>query len=54
MALVVLSIDRDKLPPHTDDDFREWVSFCVGERPDIDCSNPLWEEDLDADVREIG
>ena len=54
MALVVISIDRSKLPHHTDEQFEEWVKFCIGERGGIQMSNPLHDMDLDALVREIG
>lgn len=53
MALVVLIIDESKLPPHTRDQFKEWVEFCVGHRAEIQISNPLHEYDMDATVREI-
>ena len=53
MAMVVLSIDEDKLPPHTKDQFKEWVEFQVGHRAEIQLSNPLNEYDIDAIVREI-
>lgn len=52
MALVVISIDREKLPPHTDEQFEEWVKFCV-RGGGISNSNPLADLDLDARVREI-
>jgi len=53
MALVVLSIDESKLPPHTLEQFKEWVEFCVGHRAEISLSNPLHEHDMDATVREV-
>ena len=52
MALVVISIDRDKLPYHTDKEFEEWVRFCVGDSGNMSTENPL-TQDLDAEVREI-
>lgn len=53
MALVVLSIDEKKLPPHTREEFEEWVSFCVGDRNEMRNANPLIESDLQSRVREI-
>ncbi|MEW5056529.1 MAG: hypothetical protein AB1Y25_02805 [Cycloclasticus sp.] len=52
MALVVISIDRDKLPEHSDEQFEEWVRFEVGDRGDMSAANPI-QESLSADVREI-
>ena len=54
MALVVISIDRKKLPEHTDDDFADWIRFEVGQYGDISLDNPLCGEDMSAIVREIG
>lgn len=54
MALVVISVDRDTLPSHTDAEFREWIAYSVGESHCIDIGNPLRGEVLDAKVREIG
>jgi hypothetical protein len=54
MALVVISIDRDDLPTHTDKEFEEWVKYQVGHSGRVSISNPLSDEDLDAYVREIG
>jgi hypothetical protein len=51
MALIVISVDRDKLPTHTDAEFEEWVRFEVGDNGDISTENPLWKEDLEARVR---
>lgn len=53
MALVVISIDENKLPRHTMEDFDEWVRFRVGNRADIRTTNPLCECDMTAQVREI-
>lgn len=54
MALIVLSVNRDKLPPHSDDDFEQWVKYQVGQVGHIDLENPLDDIDLEATVREIG
>ena len=53
MALVVISIDRKELPPHTDEQFKEWVRFCVGDCGGIDRDNPLSDTDMTAQVREF-
>lgn len=54
MALVVISIDRNKLPPHTDAQFEEWVKFCVGHLGGISMVNPLHDLDMTATVKEWG
>lgn len=54
MALVVISIDRTKLPPHTDEQFEEWVRFCVGQLGGISMENPLHDLDMTATVKECG
>lgn len=54
MALVVFSIDRDKLPEHTDEQFEEWIKFHVGQIKNITAKNPLWCVDLEAEVKEVG
>lgn len=53
MALVVISIDRDKLPEHTREQFEEWVRFSVGDVGGLSRGNPLSDYDLEATVREI-
>jgi hypothetical protein len=53
MALIVISVDRDKLPTHTDAEFEEWLRFEVGDNGSISTKNRLWKEDLEARVREI-
>ncbi|MFM5576885.1 hypothetical protein ACET8O_20220 [Aeromonas veronii] len=53
MALIVISIDRGGLPPHTSDQFEEWVEFNVGQRGGISQDNPLADIDMEARVREI-
>ena len=53
MALVVISIDRDKLPEHTDEEFEQWVIFKVGDFVSLSREHPLLHFDLDATVREI-
>lgn len=46
MQQVLIGIDRDGLPSHSDEQFEEWVQFCVGHRADIDTDNPLSDLDL--------
>jgi hypothetical protein len=53
MALVVLSIDREKLPPHSKEEFEEWVKFQVGHLGGISMENPLHDIDITAQVREV-
>lgn len=53
MALVVISIDREKLPEHTNEDFEQWVKYQIGELGGISMDNPLWDLDMEAQVREI-
>lgn len=52
MALVVINIDRDKLPEHTTEQFEEWVRFQVGHCGHMSAENPI-DTDLDATVMEI-
>ena len=54
MALIVISVDRDKLPEHTDEEFKEWIEFEVRHMGYIPLSNPLYDIDLEAEVKEIG
>ncbi|GLQ31643.1 hypothetical protein [Litoribrevibacter albus] len=54
MALVVLSVDRDLLPPHTDEDFEDWLRFKTGDKNWMRGENPLIDEDLKSEIREIG
>jgi hypothetical protein len=51
MALIVISVDREDLPPHTDEQFEEWVKYEVGHLGGISCDNPMSDRDLDAYVR---
>ena len=54
MSLVVISIDRGKLPEHTQEEFEEWVKYEVGDTPEMNMKNPLVMECFEADVKEIG
>lgn len=51
---MVISIDRDHLPPHTEDEYEAWVKFCIGQTGGISIKNPLHDLDMDAIVREFG
>ena len=51
MALIVISVDREGLPPHTNEQFEEWVKYEVGHLGGISCDNPMSDRDLDAYVR---
>jgi hypothetical protein len=53
MALIVINVDRDKLPPHTDEEFEEWVRFEINDNGSISTKNALWKQELEARVREI-
>ncbi len=54
MTLIVLSVDREKLPECTDEEFADWVKFEVGHLGGIKVENPLSNYDLEATVLEIG
>ena len=54
MALVVISIDREDMPSHTDEEFEAWIKYAVGHKGGLSVDNPLSDIDLDAYVREIG
>lgn len=54
MERVTIEIDRSDLPPHTDDEFEEWVRFCVGYQADIDSDNPLSDMDMTAQSVMVG
>lgn len=54
MERVTIEIDRDDLPTHTDDEFEEWVRFCVGYQADIDSTNPLSDMDMTAQSVMVG
>ena len=54
MALVVISIDRDDLPKHTDKQFEEWVKYEVGHSASLPIDNPMTDRNIDGYVREIG
>lgn len=53
MALVVISIDIKDLPPHSKEDFEEWIKYQVGHIGGIGLKNPLHYIDLEVKVREI-
>lgn len=54
MQQVLIGINRDDLPSHSDGQFEEWVQYCVGHRADIDSDNPLSDLDLTGVVINIG
>lgn len=54
MALIVISVDRDNLPEHTEKQYEEWIKFCIGEIGGISVKNPLSDIDMDAEVMGIG
>jgi hypothetical protein len=54
MEQVTIGIDRDSLPTHSDEQFEEWVRFCVGHQADIESDNPLSDMDMSARVLNIG
>lgn len=54
MTLVVISIDRDKLPKCTDEQFEAWVKYQVSALGGISFDNPLHDMDIEAEVREVG
>ena len=54
MPLIVISVNKEDLPPHTDEQFEAWVKFCVGHVGSISMENPLHDIDMDGYVREIG
>jgi len=54
MEQVTIGIDRDSLPSHTDEEFEEWVRFCVGHQAGIESDNPLSDMDMTAVVLSVG
>ena len=54
MTLVVISVDRQDLPEHTDEQFELWVKYQVGALGGITLDNPLHDIDIEAEVKEIG
>ena len=54
MALIVISVDREKLPKHTDEEYRDWVRFSLHERRMIGMENPLFGIQFKAEVKEWG
>lgn len=54
MTLIVISVDRDKLPKHSKIEFEEWVSYKVGAIFSMSLDNPLADIDLESQVQEIG
>lgn len=54
MALVVISIDRSKLPQHTNEQFTEWLLYRLYQDGYISHDNPLLCRKLVAEIKEIG
>lgn len=50
MIQVVMRVDEEKLPPHTREEFEEWVEYSVGHRACISVENPLHEFGMVAEV----
>ena len=44
MSLIVLSVDRDKLPQHTYSEYVAWVNYQVGNSCELSLENPLSHE----------
>ncbi len=53
MTLIVITVDRDLLPEHTDEQFEEWLRFEIGDRGEMSAENPL-TQDLEAELKEWG
>ncbi|MBL4763536.1 MAG: hypothetical protein JKY93_12670 [Gammaproteobacteria bacterium] len=51
MAIVTISIDRDDMPTHTDEEFEEWLRFQIGDRGGMNADNPL-QLDMTAELKE--
>ena len=43
---ISVTIQRDRLPTHTDEQFREWAMWASGCGASISCDNPLSECEL--------
>ena len=50
MAEVTITVDRDRYPQHTDEQFEEWVEWCNGGRGGCGVDNPLSNFDLTAEI----
>ena len=53
MALIVISVDRYRLPDCKDEEFKEWLAFELGESMQMSLDNPLVDIDIEAEIREI-
>jgi hypothetical protein len=51
--LVILSIDTDKLPSHTREEFEAWLKFEVGQIGELSLDNPLIDCGITGTVEEI-
>lgn len=54
MTLIVISVDRDELPSHTDEQFEEWIEYNVGARVGINIVSPLHDVSMISTVKEWG
>ena len=54
MTEIVINVDRDKLPKHTDKEFDEWIRFEIGDTHVMSMVNPLADDDLEAKLEEWG
>lgn len=44
----LIRVERDDFPPHTEDNFLEWLEWRIGQRREIDADNPLAEFEIEA------
>lgn len=49
MRKIIIEVDETGLPEHTDEDFEEWVKYCVGYYGGIKTENPLGDHELEAE-----
>ena len=49
MRKITIEINESLLPKHSDEDFDEWVKYCVGYYGAIKTENPLSEHELEAE-----
>jgi len=53
MSQIVLNVDRNKLPEHTDEEFEAWIKYEVGQLGGLSLDNPMSDIDLEATVQDI-
>lgn len=54
MTLIVININKSKLPQHTKEEFKEWIMFEVGHEGAMSTKNPLSDEQLKSNIFSIG